>query len=47
MIDIFGFGVILNGHLAYPADPELAVESISEVTGASKAHNDVVNRTVP
>jgi hypothetical protein len=28
-------------------DPKLAVESISEVSGASKAHCDVVNRAVP
>ena len=28
-------------------DPKLAVESISEVPGASKAHRDVVNRAVP
>ena len=28
-------------------DPKLAVESIFEVPGASKAHLDVVNRTVP
>ena len=27
-------------------DPKLAVESISEVPGASKAHRDVVNRAV-
>ena len=28
-------------------DPKLAVESISEVPGASKAHLDVVNGPVP
>ena len=28
-------------------DPKLAVESISEVPGASKAHRDVVNRAAP
>ena len=28
-------------------DPKLAVESISEVPGASKAHRGVVNRAVP
>ena len=43
-----GLGEIISGRLDYtPLDPKLAIEFISEVPGASKAHLEVVNGPVP